>query len=51
MPLPAKAKPLSELERCKKIIQEFGMQSFKDWRNSYKAVYKKAATRFCKKTR
>ena len=39
--LPAKAKPLSELERSK-IIQEFGMQSFKDWRNSYKAVYKKA---------
>ena len=39
--LPAKAKPLSELERSK-IIQEFGTQSFKDWRNSYKAVYKKA---------
>jgi len=39
--LPSKAKPLSESERSK-LIQEFGMQSFKDWRNSYKSVYKKA---------
>lgn len=37
----AKAKPLSETERSK-LIQEFGMQSFNDWRKSYKSVYKKA---------
>lgn len=37
----AKVNPLTETERSK-LIQEFGMQSFKDWRNSYKSVYKKA---------
>ena len=37
----AKLRPLTETERSK-LIQEFGMQSFKDWRNSYKSVYKKA---------
>lgn len=37
----AKVKPLSELERSK-LIQEFGMQSFDDWRKSYTAVYKRA---------
>ena len=37
----AKVNPLTETERSK-LIQEFGMQSFKDWRSSYKSVYKKA---------
>jgi len=37
----AKVKPLTETERSK-LIKEFGMQSFKDWRSSYKSVYRKA---------
>ena len=37
----ARVNPLTETERSE-LIKEFGMQSFKDWRASYKAVYKKA---------
>lgn len=37
----AKRTPLTEVERSK-IIKELGMQSFKDWRNSYTSVYRKA---------
>lgn len=37
----AKLKPLSETERSK-LIQEFGMESFNSWRNTYKSVYKRA---------
>ena len=37
----AKRTPLTEVERSK-MIQELGMQSFKDWRNSYTSVYRKA---------
>ena len=37
----AKLKPLTETERSK-LIQEYGMQSFNSWRNSYKSVYRKA---------
>lgn len=44
----AKLKPMTETERSK-MIQKFGMESFKDWRNSYKAVYKKAEQEMRKK--
>ncbi len=37
----AKKMPLTEVERSK-MIKELGMQSFKDWRNSYTSVYRKA---------
>ena len=37
----ARIKPLTESERSK-IIQEVGLKSFKDWRNSYKKVYDQA---------
>tara|TARA_R100000655_G_scaffold9607_3_gene23806 strand:- start:480 stop:2495 length:2016 start_codon:yes stop_codon:yes gene_type:complete len=37
----AKIKPLSDSERSQ-LIKEVGLQSFKDWRNSYKKVYDKA---------
>ena len=37
----AKRTPLTEVERSK-MIKELGMQSFKDWRNSYTSVYRKA---------
>ena len=37
----AKIKPLTEVERSK-IIKDVGMESFKDWRSSYKSVYKRA---------
>jgi hypothetical protein len=37
----AKVNPLTETERSE-LIKEFGMKSFKDWRASYKSVYKKA---------
>jgi len=37
----ARVNPLTETERSE-LIKEFGMQSFNDWRASYKAVYKKA---------
>lgn len=37
----AKKTPLTEVERSK-MIKELGMQSFKDWRNSYTSVYRKA---------
>jgi hypothetical protein len=37
----AKIKPLTETERSE-LIQNFGMQSFNNWRSSYKSVYKRA---------
>lgn len=37
----AKLKPLTETERSK-LIQEFGLESFNKWRNTYKSVYKRA---------
>jgi hypothetical protein len=37
----ARVNPLTETERSE-LIKEFGMKSFKDWRASYKSVYKKA---------
>lgn len=37
----ARLKPLTETERSK-IIQEFGLESFNKWRNTYKSVYKRA---------
>ena len=37
----AKKMPLTEVERSK-MIKELGMKSFKDWRNSYTSVYRKA---------
>jgi hypothetical protein len=37
----AKRTPMTEVERSK-MIKEFGLQSFKDWRNSYTSVYRKA---------
>ena len=37
----ARLKPLTESERSE-LIKKVGLQSFKDWRNSYKTVYKKA---------
>ena len=37
----ARLKPLTESERSE-LIKKVGLQSFKDWRNSYKSVYKKA---------
>jgi hypothetical protein len=37
----ARLKPLTETERSK-LIQEFGLESFNKWRNTYKSVYKRA---------
>lgn len=37
----AKLKPMTETERSK-MIQEFGLKSFNDWRNTYKSVYRQA---------
>lgn len=37
----ARIKPLTETERSE-MIKEFGLQSFNNWRATYKAVYKKA---------
>lgn len=37
----AKLKPLTETERSK-LIQEFGMESFDNWRRNYKSLYRRA---------
>lgn len=37
----ARLKPMTEVERSN-MIQEFGLKSFNEWRNTYKSVYRKA---------